>query len=313
MSAQSTQTLSIVNGFQAYTLRSEGVEIQVVPGMGAKITSLKSLATGREWLWRAFDPPRFFLNRPGDDFGLSPLIGVDECIPSVGPCEWQGRKIADHGEVWFLPWDLDEEAWKNGAILTRVVMPVSPFRLERSIRLEGDEIQFDYRLTNLGRAVEAYLWAIHPLFTIRPGDRVELPGEVHQVRVFGTEGYEDNRSNVLWDWPKPAVGVHLDDLDRFGDGRSVKLFVDHMPEGRAAIVNTVQRERLRLLWDVHENPALGIWICNGAWNGYYQMALEPTNAGAEYLAEAGERPDAFRPVQAGETVRWQLRMGFDRW
>jgi galactose mutarotase-like enzyme len=231
----------------------------------------------------------------------------------VGACEWQGRKIADHGEVWFMPWEVDLEAWRHGAILTNVRMPVSPFHLERSIRLENDDIQFDYRLTNLGTNEEVYLWAIHPLFTIQPGDRIELANEVRQVRVFGTQGYEDTHANLMWDWPQPAVGVHLDDLDRFGVGRSAKLFVDRLEEGRAAISNANQRERLSVLWDVRENPALGIWICNGAWNGFYQMALEPTNAGAEFLTEAGERPEAFRAVRAGETIRWQLRMRFDCW
>jgi hypothetical protein len=312
MSTATKQSVTQFDGFDVYTLHSDALEISVVPGMGAKISSLKSLRSGREWMWRAYDPPRFFLNRPEDNFGQSPLIGVDECIPSVGACEWKGRKIADHGEVWFMPWELDEEAWAHGAILTRATMPISPFCFERSIRLEGKNVQIDYRLTNIGREAEVYLWAIHPLFTIAPGDRIELPGDVKQVRFGGGIGFPAELNSDQWDWPEPLPGIHLDDLDGFGEGRCVKLFIDRIGEGCAAISNPTLMERVNFLWDSAENPALGIWICAGAWNGFYQMALEPTNVGAEYLAEAGKRTDEFKPIPAGESIRWQLRLRVDQ-
>jgi hypothetical protein len=312
MSTPTQQSVTKIDGFDVYTLRSEVVEISVVPGMGAKITSLKSLRSGREWMWRAYDPPRFFLNRPEDSFAQSPLIGVDECVPSVGACEWNGRKIADHGEVWFMPWELDEEAWTHGAILTRATMPISPFRFERSVRLEGKDVQLDYRLTNLGRETEVYLWAIHPLFTIAPGDRIELPESVTQVRVGGGGGFPADLQAEQWNWPEPLPGIRLDDLDRFGEERAVKLFIDRIGEGFAAVSNQTLMERVSFLWDAVENPALGIWVCAGAWNGYYQMALEPTNVGAEYLAEAAERAEEFKPIPAGESIRWQLRLRIDQ-
>jgi hypothetical protein len=311
MATTTQQFITQINGFDAYTLRSDSVEIQVVPGMGAKITSLKSLRSGREWMWRAYDPPRFFLNRPDDDFGASPLIGVDECIPTVSRCEWKGRPISDHGEVWFQTWEIDRPAWSGGAILTCTSMPFSPFRFERSIRLEGQDVQFDYRLTNLGREEEVYLWAIHPLLTIAPGDRIELPASVRQVRTQGTTGFPNNDAGAQWKWPEPFAGIRLDDLDRFGAGRSGKFFVDRMVEGRAAIFNAGLKERLSFLWDIEDNPALGIWICAGAWNGFYQMALEPTNVGAEFLAEAKERTAEFKPMAPGDSIRWQLRMRFE--
>ncbi len=312
MSTPTQQSVTKIDGFDVYTLRSDMVEISVVPGMGAKISSLKSLRSGREWMWRAYDPPRFFLNRPEDNFGQSPLIGVDECIPSVGACDWKGRRITDHGEVWFMPWELDAEAWSRGAILTRAVMPVSPFLFERSIRLEEKDIQLDYRLTNLGREPEVYLWAIHPLFTIAQGDRIELPEAVTQVRNGGGMGFPQDMNVPLWSWPEPQPGIRLDDLDNFGEERCVKLFVNSIGTGWAAISNPTLMERVSFLWDVEENPALGIWICAGAWNGYYQMALEPTNVGAETLSEAGDRPQEFKPVPAGASIRWQLRLKIDQ-
>ena len=299
------------NGFAVYTLSSDFLELQVIPQLGARIACLKSFRSGRDWMFHGYEPPRYFTNQPGDDFGESPLLGVDECVPSVGPCEWNGRKIFDHGEVWSQPWEVDMDAWKHGAILTRVTMPVSPFQFERSIRLEGEDIQLDYRLTNWGRQDEVYLWAFHPLINIMPGDRIELPAEVQSVRIGESSGFRQGEPGDLWSWPEPYPGVYLDDLDRFGDQRSAKLFVDHVGDGCASIVNRQINERFNILWDTAENPALGIWICSGIWNGYYQMALEPTNVAAEFLSEAAENPVEFKPLHPGESRRWQLRIRVD--
>jgi hypothetical protein len=308
MNTPAKQSVTQVSGFDIYSLRSDIAEIQVVPGTGAKIISLKSIRSGRDWMWSAYDPPQFFLNHPEDKFSQSPLIGVDECIPSVGECEWKGRRIADHGEAWSMPWELDRDAWEHGAILTTTIMPISPFRIERSIRLEGRDIQFDYRLRNLGLEEEVYLWAIHPLFTILPGDHLNLPEAIKEVRLGGMMGFPAGSANDIWRWPEPFPGIRLDDLDQFGTGRCCKLFVDQIGEGRASITNSKLKERVSFLWDVKENPALGIWTCAGAWNDFYQVALEPTNVGAECLAEASERVKDFKPVPAGGTICWQLRI-----
>ena len=74
------------------------------------------------------------------------------------------------------------------------------------------------------------------------------------------------------------------------------------------ITNSRRRERLVFLWNVEENPAVGVWICKGTWNNYYQMAVEPTNVPAESLSEAEARGAEFPLVEPGQSVRWQLRL-----
>ena len=82
-----------------------------------------------------------FHNGPGDDFSRSPLVGMDECLPTIEPCVWRGRKLPDHGEVWSSAWDVDEEAWQNGALKTSVRLEISPFDFERTIELDETKIQ----------------------------------------------------------------------------------------------------------------------------------------------------------------------------
>src|SRR5690348_2931219 len=91
-----------VQGFAAHMLNNEEVELVVVPELGAKIISLKNLRTGREWLWCPKGNLKLFKNHPGDEFSVSPLVGIDECLPTILPCCWRERALPDHGEVWNL-------------------------------------------------------------------------------------------------------------------------------------------------------------------------------------------------------------------
>src|SRR5882672_4545281 len=127
-------------GFSAHVLSSRKLRITVVPELGAKIISLKDLHTGREWMWHPRGGMKLFRNRPGDDFSQSPLVGADECLPTIMPCSWQGRDLPDHGEVWNAPWKVDSAAWENGILKTSVRLKISPFEFERTIELVENEI-----------------------------------------------------------------------------------------------------------------------------------------------------------------------------
>src|ERR1700682_5913207 len=100
-------------GFGVFILGNQEVELAVVPELGARIISLKDLRTGREWLWRPAGGRELFRDGAGDSFENSPLAGLDECLPTIAPCCWQGRDLPDHGEVWAAAWTLDFEAWER--------------------------------------------------------------------------------------------------------------------------------------------------------------------------------------------------------
>src|SRR5277367_2019459 len=174
-------TMRHEQGFEVYVLNNEGVELAVVPELGAKIISLKDLRTGREWMWHPPGGLKLFRNRPGDDFSQSPLAGADECLPTISPCSWQGRALPDHGELWNAPWSVDSEAWESGVLKTRTRLKITPLEFERTIELLAHEIQITYQLTNRGAVPEHYLWAIHPLLGLQPGDRLDLPASTRAL------------------------------------------------------------------------------------------------------------------------------------
>jgi galactose mutarotase-like enzyme len=274
-------------GFAVYMLGSRKVEVSVVPELGAKIISLKHLQTGREWLWHPPGGLTLFRNRPGDDFSKGTLVGVDECLPTIAPCLWQGRALPDHGEVWTAAWSVDRVAWANGILRTWTRLSLSPFQFERTIELQEDEIRLSYRLHNQSAAEESYLWAIHPLLSLQAGDQLELPASTRALL-----------NNDAW----------IDALDSdMPEGNCAKVFAAPLSEGAAAINNEQTGDRLEFEWNAAENNTLGLWLTRGGWHGHHHLALEPTNGEPDALALAAAQ-NRCGVIGASSSVSWRLSL-----
>ena len=297
-------------GFAVYGLRSERVELRVVPELGARVASLRDLRTGREWMWHPPGELKLFRNAFGDPFINSTLAGLDECLPTLAACEWKGRQIPDHGEVWALPWRVDEAAFEECKIAASVKTPVSPFAFERAISLSENMVTFSYHLTNTGRESEEFVWTVHPLLTLEEGDRMELPGEVAGFRVDGGSGAPVLDRGSVWKYPEPFENFHIDRL-QLGDNRDacVKGFTHPLRAGRAAIVNDRSGDRLEFQWDTAENDTLGIWLTRGGLKGWHHVALEPTNGAPDSLALACREWKRHGLLAPGESKRWSFRLG----
>jgi hypothetical protein len=125
------------SGFSVRRLSNAYLSLEIVPDLGARIVSFKNALTGREWCWHPGEELRLFTNRYGDSFDESPNAGFDECFPSIEACHWQGRDLPCHGEVWSVPWTVDEKAWEEGIISTTVSCRQSPFEMNRQVSIRG--------------------------------------------------------------------------------------------------------------------------------------------------------------------------------
>ena len=282
------QEISREQGFEVYELRNEAVSLAVIPELGAKVISLKNLRTGREWLWHPRGERKFFRNRVGDDFATSTLVGWDECIPTIAPCQFAGRTLPDHGEAWQVPWALDATAWSRGEIKTSVKLLVSSLKFERTLRLEGDEVIADYSLVNLGPQPEQFLWAMHALLAIQPGDQLELTNEARKFLV-----------REPW----------LHSLE-FGDREPAcaKVFAGPLREGRAGVRSANSGDGLEIRWDTKANPLLGIWLTRGGWHGHEHLALEPTNGAPDALAEAAASATPPLMLASLASAKWRVQI-----
>jgi len=275
------------NVFPIYELRNAKVQLAIVPDLGARIISLKNLATNREWLWHPPGQMKLFRNRFGDNFVLSPLVGVDECLPTIAPCDWQGRTLPDHGEVWSEPWTFDKDCWKRGLIKTSIRLKISPFDFERTIELSDDQVRIHYTLTSRSEIDEQFIWAMHPLLRIVPGDQLILPASTRALL-----------ENDAW----------LDSLDSaLPDLKCFKLFARPVTEGAAAICNKFTGDRIEFEWSPAQNNTVGLWLTRGGWHGHHHFAVEPTNADHDALAEAAARKHCG-VLPAGGSASWQVRI-----
>jgi len=271
---------SALDGFELVGLRTDRVEIAIVPQLGAKILRLKNRCSGREWMWRR-EGGRFFRNRPGDPFETSTMNGADDCLPTVAACEIAGRALPDHGEVWSRPCEIDHS--QQNVIRTRLDLSSLPARFERAISLRDHVVRIDYRLANLSDDSHPFLWAFHPLMKIEAGDELDVP--VNDVSVESAT-LSGARQGDRWVWPTPVAGVELQRLNVGSPPGYAKMFATSLASGRAEVFNSITGDRLTFSFDPAELPALGIWITRGGWNGYHHFAIEPTQAPFDSLTEA---------------------------
>lgn len=274
-------------GFELFVLSNQDVELGVVPELGARLISLKDLRTGREWLWHPVDGRALFRNGVKDNFEGSPLVGMDECLPTIAPCSWRQRNLPDHGEVWAAPWVVDFDAWERGLLRTSVNLKISPLHFERTIELQENEVRLTYVLRNRAASEELYLWAMHPLLRLETGDRLELPASTRAL-------LED----VAWIPSLAAAGPK--------DGCE-KLFASSITDGWAAIDNPKTGDFLQFEWEPAENNTLGLWLNRGGWHGHHHFALEPTNGYPDSLTTAAQGRRCGVVPDHG-SVSWQVCM-----
>jgi hypothetical protein len=290
--AHQQQQVRLEQGFEVYVLRNAGLEIAVVPELGAKIISLKNLRTGREWMWHPEGALKLFRNRLGDDFSCSPLVGVDECLPTVAPCSVQGRELPDHGEVWSTPWKVDRRNWEKGVLRTSVELPISPFEFERTIELREQEIRFSYLLKNRSLVPEQYLWALHPLLRLQPGDRLRMPATTRAL--LNGEAWIDAVDSAI-----PDSGCS-------------KVFAAQVVEGTAGVYNQHYGDGLSFTWNPAENDTLGLWLTRGGWHGHHHFAVEPTNGSPDPLAVAAKQ-ERCGTVPASGSKAWSVILRVAPW
>jgi hypothetical protein len=271
--------------FTVYTLANDEVQLVIAPELGAKIISLKNLRTGREWLWHPGGDMRLFRNQTGDDFSASPLAGIDECLPTIAPCTWRGRNLPDHGEVWSQPWQVEECVPGNSTLTTSIKLKTSPLLFRRTVCLQGNEVWLDYELSNLSGGDENFIWAIHPLLRLAPGDELELPFSTREL--LNGETWLDAITSAV---PEKKLA---------------KVFAAPISEGWVAIKNDRQGDRFKLAWDPAGLNALGVWLTCGGWHGHHHIALEPTNADNDSLLLAA-RGKHCGIIAANSSMAWQL-------
>lgn len=296
----------------AVSLESEAVRVQFLPGIGAKMASLVYKPRDFELMVQAAGEQ--YLTQPFDgDYVAGECTGFDDMFPTIDLCyydraPWSGTKMADHGEVWSLPW---QQRIEGDALHFSVHGVRFPYRLEKRICFVEDSIlRLDYRLTNLCPFDFEFVWAAHMMINVEEGTDLVLPDGVQSIiGTFDLSGQMGGYGDEFA-WP---VGT-LPNGDR-KDFRKIepesakaayKYYVKgRLPDGWCGLKYGTSDFSLGLSFPVTQVPYLGILPNAGGWRDYYNVFLEPCTT-------SFDRPDVARyrgevaTLKGRATYEWHL-------
>lgn len=293
-----TLTHTSWHGLPALVLENETLRTVVVPELGAKLVSLFDKRSQQEWLVDSADRP-FRKVTYGAVFTDQDMSGWDEMFPTIVACQYPapgrkfGARLPDHGEVWALPWKLEDAP---ADVLKLSVEGVAlPYRLTRSlVYRSADTLQMVYLLENLGEEDLPYIWAAHPQFVCGAGAKIIFPTQISAVCNTLDANWGWGEPETHFSWPnaiRPDGQLFM--IDRTGPAslkQARKFFV--LPETHAAWAGLVRQpagDWLQLAWDPEKVPYLGLWIDEGALSHTTVAAPEPTTGFYDSLAIAWEK------------------------
>lgn len=308
-----TVSESTWHGQPAWGLENDALSVQVVPSMGAKLTSLYDKRSGHEWL---VDPGE----RPvreipyGASFADYDLSGWDEMFPTIVACEYplpgpqQGKWLPDHGEVWALRWLREDAAAEALRFVVRGV--ALDYRLARTLRFTDEAtLVMHYDLFNDSAEPLAYLWSAHPQFLTGDEGRIILPAHVRAVQNALTADWGWGDPETSYAWPLAERDGRPQQMDRVGPPQlktAHKFFVPaDVPVGWVGLHSLPSNNWLRLSWDAVQIPYLGVWVDQGFLSQTSVVALEPMTGFYDSLATAWAK-QKVAIIGPGERTSWDL-------
>jgi galactose mutarotase-like enzyme len=314
-----TSSATTVAGWQALVLGNDELEVVVLPEKGAEIHSLVHRPSRTELLFHApwgLQPPRTPPREGADGHAFLERYagGWQELFPSVNdPTEYRGTAIPFHGEVASLPWECSAE---DDGLRCSVRSRLTPFRLERTMRLEGARLVLDEKVTNEGDEAAHFVWGHHlvlgPPFVEAgcvldaPARTIETIPEVWEETARLAAGQREPWPNArlrdggtvdLRTVPGPEAGSHDD------------VYLTDLDAGWATVTNPRLGLAFRLEFDPQVFRWLICWQPYGGANaapltGAYALGVEPWVSRLP-LGEAVERGEAIE-VAAGASFETSL-------
>lgn len=327
--------LTLAHGIRAVRIENDLLAATVLVDKGADIYELIHKPSGVDVLWKS----PWGLRPIGKGFATAAKSetawlenyagGWQEIFPSGGgPCEYKGVELNFHGEASTLGWDFgiaeepDAVELRLGVRLMR-----SPFRLERTMRIESGEpsLLLRERVTNESRETIDYMWGHHPAFGA-PFLSGACRIDTNAATLIGDDLYRSGLSPIApgtaCAWPAGGRDGRSTDLSVVpgADERRTMLgyFADY--EGDDAWYAITNRELgfgVGLVWPKAAFPHAWLWQEMHASAGFpwygsaYVMAIEPgTSHPGQGLVAVMEKTGTHRSLAPGESAEAELRAVF---
>jgi len=265
---------------KSIVLENTKIRAEFIPDPGGKLSSFINKETGYEYLVQRKNP--IYRDQPFNGvFVDGECSGYDDMFPTIDTCKyenepWKGVEMADHGEVWSLPW---EYALDNLTLHMSVKGVRFPYKLEKNIYFRNENsLRFDYTLTNYSPFDFEFLWAGHLMINIVEGTIVEVPDDCKQIVTILTNG--NGAFGDINDWPflKDKHGnSYRADIARSEDvmGFEKYYFNNKLKDGWCKLKYPDNKNKLKISFPVSTVPYLGILMNEGGWDNLYNIIIEP--------------------------------------
>jgi hypothetical protein len=273
-------------------IRSDELEITLLPAKGADIYSVADRVTGVDvlfktpWGWR--DPaglPSFGSSQ--NDWLARYAGGWQLLLPHAGPERpYAGVARGFHGEAAVVPWQV-LQATSSSASLA-VGLFTAPLAITRDIRLSGPTCRISETVTNLADEPVQVAWVHHPAFGrpfAGPACRLES-GALTLISDTDEPGTLLPRDAVMPVRSVAGLSGQPVDLGRLpGDDEPRELFgaLTDFRDGWYGLTNTELGFGIGISWDTEVFPHAWIWQQCHATQGFpwygraYAVAIEPAN------------------------------------
>ena len=243
-----------------------------LPEDGGKLASIKT-ADGFEFLCQNPNPGYAPLTYDGS-YVNSECAAFDDMFPTVDPYTlpngaYAGATYPDHGETCRLSY---ETSASGGSVKLSAYSRILPLSYEKVITPQADgSLTVTYTVENSGDEPLPFIWAAHCMLRGQDDLRIvtPYPADTPVTYMFGAAS---------------ADGLPLDRLSGYapGTGRAYKYYFDEPSDG--GFVCALYKEsghRFEMDFGTPFGsalPYLGVWINNGAFKDYYNIALECATA-----------------------------------
>ncbi len=274
-----------------------------LPEDGGKLVSVTANRDGFEFLCQ--NPSETYARLAYDgSYVKSECASWDDMFPTIDPYtpdsgDYAGLTYPDHGEVCRLPM---ETLIDSDRLAMVAVSRLFPIIYQKAVTIDPDgALCMTYTIENRGREDFPYIWAAHCMMKGTDDLVVRTPyaADAPVFYMFGPAGREAFPRDRLmgydpghgaaykYYYTEPTAGGFIG-ADYTESGHSFEM--DYRAPADAAAI-----------------PYIGVWLNNGSFRNYYNIALEC--ASAPYDAPDRAVKKGFCSVlKAGETLRFTVRV-----
>jgi galactose mutarotase-like enzyme len=314
-------------------LENRFLKAVILPDKGADVYQLIYKPQGIDVLWKT----PWGLKRPGP--GVPSVHessaawmecypgGWQEIFPNGGsPCVYKGAELNFHGEASMTTWDFELAPSADAAELKLVTrLARSPFRIERTMRVEPDRAVLNVRerITNEADEPMEYMWGHHPAFgePFLSGDcRIDVGART----LLADDGYDPPFNpltpNQKYQWPRAQRDGKTTDLSRVpprSQPQALYGYFQDFDAGWYAITNTKLGFGVGMTWPLEVFPYAWFWQELSASGGYpwyraaHTMAIEPFSSHpGQGLLKVIEKTGTQRVLESGKTISAELNLIF---